>query len=344
MNAREPTWFVRLQGHTLGPLSTDELRKSVREGEISPEDKLNRTGELTWRRLADYPDLYAYWESIRRPTFAPNLPSPQLLWKKSRGPLPAPAPVEIKPDSTATLSAKPEIPAAIPAAPTEIPTVTEVHAAPIAKPKKTPKKAAPKKKAVKKAKAAPVIVQETAPTEAEAAAEAVILEAVAAAKSKSKPVSSLSTETATEKPIEIELPVMESEPVAQAKPIAVDSLVQLLDPAALKISPESFFPSRPEVPNVEPIVRPAHRSSQRTATRWLADVQPQAEDRRRKILRIAALVALVLVVAGVAYWAGQKTRDLKELPLSDPSSPTTQLPAASDPIQPLRAPTRPQRD
>lgn len=56
-----------------------------------------------------------------------------------------------------------------------------------------------------------------------------------------------------------------------------------------------------------------------------------------------ALVVLAVLVIGV-WWAANKTRDLKDSRLPDPSSPTTVPYDAGDPVPPLKAPTRPQRE
>lgn len=92
-----------------------------------------------------------------------------------------------------------------------------------------------------------------------------------------------------------------------------------------------FFPERPPLPAPQPV-------------RVRAEKMPSRAE-EKNFWKIAALALFVLLVALAAFSLGQKNRrDLKEFPLSDPPSPTTQPPAVGDPIPPLRAPTRPKRD
>lgn len=267
MNAKEPTWFVRIQGHTLGPLTTDELKASVREGEIGPSDKLAVSGANEWQTLEDHSDLLAYWKSFHKPALSFSLPSPKILWKKKTAP-PEPAP---------TMEPAPEI---------EAKKAEPVLA--IAPPVKAV--SAPKPKAAKPKKSKPA------------------KKTKAALKAKKNPV-----------------PQPAKEEILEAEPVLVEVPEKI----------ESVFPERPPVPDLVVHIPEVPKFS------------PQPES-RKKNFRIAAIVAaalaVILGVAGIAYWAGQKTRDLKEFPLPDPSSPTSQPSTAGDPVLPLRAPTRPQRD
>lgn len=277
---QESTWFVRLKGHTLGPISLDELKASLREGEIGPDDKVHHLNDPTWHKVSEYQDLSAYWQSFRAPVASFDLPPPAKLWKKPPAPVAAPVPV-----------------VEIPAAPIElVPEIAEPAKAVVAKPPKTK----PSKKAAPKVKV----------------------------KTKS------ATEKQRIKPVEAPAPAPVAAPVLNEAVVAAEILKALEAATARKQEIVTAFPELPPIAEV----RTARES------RPFFAHQESSLTQRLKIWRIAALAAFVVIVAGIAYWAGNKTRDLKELPLPDPSSPTTQLPAVSDPIQPLRAPTRPQRD
>ncbi|MGE3260241.1 MAG: DUF4339 domain-containing protein [Bacteriovoracia bacterium] len=264
MNAKEPTWFVRIQGHTLGPLTTDELKASVREGEIGPSDKLTISGANEWQTLEDHDDLLAYWKSFHKPALSFSLPSPKILWKKKAAP-PEPPPV---------MEPAPKIEAK--KAEQEAPPPAKAVSAP------KPKAAKPKKSKPTKKTKAPL-------------------------KAKKKPV-----------------PQPAKEEIREAEPVEVPEKIV-----------DAVFPDRPPVPDLVVHIPEVPRFS----------AQPESRKKKFRIAAIAAAVFVVILgVAGISYWAGKKTRDLKEFPLPDPSSPTSQPSTAGDPVLPLRAPTRPQRD
>jgi hypothetical protein len=58
---------------------------------------------------------------------------------------------------------------------------------------------------------------------------------------------------------------------------------------------------------------------------------------------VMLFLAIVLGLAA-SHWMENKTRDLKDSRLPDPSSPTAAPIEAGDPIPLLKAPTRPQRE
>jgi hypothetical protein len=112
--------------------------------------------------------------------------------------------------------------------------------------------------------------------------------------------------------------------------------------------------SEPKPRHMETVILPEPKARQKNAE---APPKAAAPDRVIRIeLKFPSLTGLswvraicwlaTLAVMGFAtYFALQdKTRDLKGFRLSDPSSPTTVPSPASDPIPPLKAPTRPQRE
>ncbi|MGZ3695049.1 MAG: DUF4339 domain-containing protein [Bdellovibrionota bacterium] len=319
MNAKEPTWFVRIQGHTLGPLSSEELKAGLREGNVNLADKIIRSGENAWQSVGDHQELAAYWQNVRRPTPSFDIPSLNVLWKKPKPPIPvAPA----RPPAPAM----PEAPLA-PAMPA-IP--DPAFAKPLENVSEKPK-APQKMKAARVKKAALVLVEPTP----------VVVPV--------QPAPAAPAPKAEESPA-LEAPAPRAQTIefrpAPEKSAVEKEIIQILETKKLEEEKAkaaiAVFPERPEVPEIF-----SDFDKAREPKKSKRDLIRKAEWKRilaNKNLRIAAALALLIAVAGIAYWAGQKTRDLKELPLSDPSSPTTQPSTASDPIQPLRAPTRPQRD
>jgi hypothetical protein len=327
MSPKEPTWFVRLQGHILGPLSTEQLKASLREGDINLSDKINRSGENSWQVVGDHEELAAYWKThrARAPSF--EIPSPNILWKK-----PPPQAEEIPVP----------IPAPIPAPPAAIKLV-EIPVVDAPQPEKKQKSKPAKKSSAQKTeiKAEPVLAPAPEPAIISAPIPAPFSEPIKAEEPKFIPKKQ-DYRRAPAPVIEYSHPPEKSD--------VEKEIIRILETQKLEARKKAqeavaAFPQRPEVPEQShdynfreenaPVRKKKFESP--VAMEW----QKYSQDKR---LHIAAAIAVLLLVAGIAYWAGQKTRDLKELPLSDPSSPTTQLPAASDPIQPLKAPTRPQRD
>lgn len=317
MIAREQRWFVRSQGLTLGPLSSAELQASLRSGDIGPSDKINLSGEHSWVKLSDHPELSKFWAEMRGPSIADlQVPSPQILWKKP--PLPVVAKKVEAPKPVETVAAVAPV---VEAAPIVEPVLETPVKKAAAKEKKPPRAKAPVKvKSRAKPKKAPVVEAIAPPDDAVGRSSVSVVQRVI---EKAKPLEAESILVETPAPTPTPAPVRQPEPTPQpTREIRREEIARPI------IEAIAVFPERPAVPE----------------ERWEPKESRSPRRNPEKYWRAAALTMAALLIAGVAYLAGQKTRDLKELPLSDPSSPTTQLPAASDPIQPLRAPTRPQRD
>lgn len=314
MDTREDRWFVRFRGHTLGPLSTHQVRASLRKKEIGPADKLASAKEPAWKPLSAHAEFAGLWEEASSlETLAPP-PSPRFLWKKNRAPLPSAPEEKVAATEAQTEPVMPAVPKVLP--------VAEPAALPVTEPA-SPRAAAPvispavktgnKKKKGKTAKA-----KKAAPTAARAASPA------------SRPVA-----PAKEAPL----------------PVEALSLMEVLRdwreqeekiPAALRFArPESqtFVP-----PERQSSVLPTHATP----------AAPPKSPRRplelhltvsKQFLAVSGLVAALMIVAIVLALNGpKKMRDLESFRLPDPSSPTIQPSAPDDPVPALKAPTRPQRD
>ncbi len=90
---QEQHWFVRFRGHTLGPLTSEQVKSSVQKKELSAECKLASASNPAWRPLGSQPEFQNLFVAPEQPLLQAPVP-PQFLWKKKRSPLPtAPEPV-----------------------------------------------------------------------------------------------------------------------------------------------------------------------------------------------------------------------------------------------------------
>lgn len=67
MDVREDRWFVRFRGHTLGPLTSEQVKTSLRKGELGDGDKIASSRNPAWSTIAAHPDFSAFYQSLRRP-------------------------------------------------------------------------------------------------------------------------------------------------------------------------------------------------------------------------------------------------------------------------------------
>ncbi|RZA05759.1 MAG: hypothetical protein EOP11_12080, partial [Proteobacteria bacterium] len=83
MNLREDRWFVRFRGHTLGPLTTDQVMTSLRNKELTNSDKIASSKNPAWSTIAAHPSFAPVAETLRAPmvTLAP-IPPPQDIWQR----------------------------------------------------------------------------------------------------------------------------------------------------------------------------------------------------------------------------------------------------------------------
>jgi hypothetical protein len=334
----EDRWYVRFRGHTLGPLTSEQVKSSVRRKELGPDDKLASTADPSWRPLRSQEEFLRCWEALTRPVpaeLAP-LPSPRILWQKKRAPLPA-APV--RQAASPEIAARPAAPLS-PAEPVSVPKPTEKKAARAAKPKKA-----------KKAKKAPArrILKPKAPTLAAIPEKPPIVPATEPLVT-AQPVASVRVEKPTA-------------PSAQAAPIPklAEETLSLLE--ALRDWNRKEKENSQVLSRVEPT--PPHEASTREAALPLAAPRPlmpvaespPAKEKARGIelrlnlviskqfLFISSLIAaLALAAILLAFTDLKKMRGPADSRLPDPSSPTVEPSPEDDPIPQLKAPTRPKRD
>lgn len=319
-------WYLHVQGRTVGPLAGEEVSFGLKTGEFLPADKIANARHPIWRRISEHPvfgkqvasDAVPRSEQLQAP------PPPRLL--------------RVKP-----VTPPPKVPDFVPSRP-------PAEAAP--EPEQRPM-AAPEPES--KIQAEPAAEQKAETVAQPEPKQAVTAPAGASAFSSSPddyaddPETNASLEAATR---ELER-VLSSlrEPVPSPRTPGKASGKKELSAA---------IPARPEVQPVflaEPAPRRASpRHPEKAAgsqERRVIQIELKFPERPIRWLALAALVF------GIAYYAGifarkdsapsaglseNKTRDLKEFPLPDPSSPTNTPSEAGDPVPPLKAPTRPQRD
>ncbi|HEY8278349.1 MAG TPA: hypothetical protein VIH99_01915 [Bdellovibrionota bacterium] len=263
-------WFLRVQGHTLGPFARADVSRGLKMGDFALTDRVCSSQDSAWSTLSEHPAFAAESAALTRPLSQQlqSPPSPLLLRRRPLPPLPVVVPVA------------PPIP------------VEEV--------------------AVEtKQEEAPVLAKEIALPE--------------------------TPEIFEER---ITLPPIEMAPVLEK--------VKEEEKEKAEVREEASLPTRPDFRPV--IADPVNWGA-------LEEETPVSKKKKKTVLKVefnlpertpgkVILLLLVLGIAGAAgYWLSEnKTRDLKDSRLPDPSSPTTTPLEAGDPIPPLKAPTRPQRD
>lgn len=310
-------WFVHFRGHSLGPISTEQLKTSLRTGEIGLSDKVASARDSAWRPLSTYPEFAAYLAALETPRLRLNPPPPPsvLLKKKS---VAAPSSLPIPPVS-------PEVSRPSPPA--------------LAKPeKKSTPKAKRKRKGPKKKRATKTAIVEAIPVR----------------------------DAPKEKPVEEPLPsesAPRSLPVPERPKLEFPKLEIPVDPTvpvlALlgdwhKKTEKIAAPQRIDPPSAPPeeskrAAEPIRFVEEPVTPKVVAPVEPSEREVKLVIqlsLNKKSLLVLGLLLSAIGgsflWW--NKTRDLKDSRLPDPSSPTITLSAPSDPFPVLKAPTHPRRD
>lgn len=334
-------WFVHFRGHSLGPISTDQLKSSLRQGELGPDDKIASAKDSVWKPLGSYPELAALAEAARAPRFKiATPPPPSVLLKKKKAappaaPKAAPLPPAVKANSSPTATLPPAGAAANPA----------LVAIPAAKAKPAKKKKVRRKPAKKKSTAEEIV----APQEmVEAIEKAVAPELAPLPKERPAEFPEFAPAAAP-----LEEPLLELFGEIQAR--EREQRYEPLPPPAIAPAPrEEPLPRYDFEPKKEPIAPVAAVPVPERPPVSSPDALPEAG--RPKELRIElrfalnkqlvfALLLLVLLAGiGVYAWDAKKTRDPEGLRPPDPSSPTALPSETGDPFPSLKAPTRPRRD
>ncbi len=304
-------WYLRAQGRTLGPLEAEEVKIGLETGEFLPGDKIANSRNPSWQLMSEHPVFQRFIssEEIPRSKMLVTPPPPQLLRVK---PQPAPAAMP------AAIPVPPPVP--VFTAPPQISIPVEVRATP-------PKKKKPTKPkrlsgiALELISSVPPTVLRELP---DAPAAPIDPETNAALDQATKELERfLKTLKKTEAPLEA-----------------------IVAPAPIPLRPsyEPIFIGKPE-PVVEPKKKPEGRVIQ---------IELKLPEKPWQWLVVIAALALaaLLIFGGIGKSEKQfgfgpeenKTRDLKDSRLPDPSSPTSTPLEAGDPVPPLKAPTRPQRE
>lgn len=365
-------WFVRTQGQTLGPFRDVDVLEGLAAHDFFPSDRIYSVKDRIWVPLEEHPH---FAEAIRerqarRAADLTVLPSPRKLRVKAP---PPPVPILLQDPSeprefesgkretgqvpTSGLElAEPVVAAAIPLPPVvpftpmiteeaafaeEIATAPSGAAVPLPQPKSPP---------IVEAKTEPVLPVELPREIPPVLADAVVTVEV------EKPSAIVETPLAAEIPAEIELTPTVLEALAAFEAIPARAEVQDPPPPPRAPEPPIAAPDPDPVPSTLldyglPEMRPVFLSNPQT---WESpkekrgktiQIELKLPEKPLKMLLAFALVAAVALAAG--YYGSSlqnKTRGQNGFRLSDPSSPTTQPQDLGDPIPPLKAPTRPQRE
>lgn len=360
----EDRWYVRFRGHTLGPLTSEQVKSSVRRKELGPEDKLASTSNPAWRALRTQEEFLRCWESLHRPLPAEltPLPSPKILWQKKRAPLPAalqPATPKAAPVNTGAAAPTPAAPAQ-----------------PEQKNKSAPRPAAaaktkPKAKPARKSKTS----RKPAKTKTQAAPEALAdpAKTVALAEPETKPATSLipAKPQITPPAEDAPAPVLKTEQVearapspapAAASPKLAEETLSLLEALrdwnrkekenSAQTAPAPESPPRTAAqPAVPETAAPVSLTRPDPAEAVPAPAGKSGIELRlnlvisKQFIFIFTLVAALAAAAAIyTFSEAKKMRGPVDSRLPDPSSPTIEPSSENDPIPQLKAPTRPRRD
>lgn len=350
MEPREDRWFVRFRGHTLGPLTSEQVRSSLRKKELGPEDKLASARDPSWRPLRAVPEFFGYWEKLSPVSADLNpLPSPQYLWRKKLAPLPVVPEKKAEPlvveNSFAPKDSAP--PAKKEKTKTETKAATKVGTKAKKKsPIKVKSRARPKKKPSEMI-AAQVPVEVVAPETL--ALPVILLDAPVA---ETTPIF-LEAEAA-QKPLPVILSVEPpAEPITNTSDTKLAketlSLLETLrewsqkEQELTKFSIDDFIPPKPAMPETVTYswAPPASSSAPKIKNE---KIELHLTLSKKFIFALSLVAALCLAAIVMVVVEGKKMRGLDDSRLPDPSSPTIEPAKKNDPIPSLQAPTRPKRD
>jgi|GEM_PF-5122559 len=308
--ARE-RWYLRVQGRTLGPLDADEVKFGLETEEFLPSDKIASSGTPAWLLVSDHPLFRQFGtkeEGLRSQMLVPP-PPPQLL--------------RVKPQPSASA----QMPAVIPAPPKVV-----VAPEPVVEAPPTPRPPAIPEKFLR---ASPI--PHVLPTKIRDLPDAAPAE-------RTKP--SLNEATQELERFLKTLKKSATAPVEQIAPPA--GKPALLKP---KVEVSAPIPTRPSYEPVffgvpEPKAEKTKEKKKREARSIQIELKLPERPWRMLIVVAGIVLALFLAFGNRNFDSNgeNKTRDLKDSRLPDPSSPTNQPSEAGDPVPPLKAPTRPQRD
>jgi hypothetical protein len=370
MNAKEDSWYVKYRGHTLGPIHTQQVKTSIQKRELGSADKIAAAGNPVWQEIGQC----AAFQGLFVSPHAKPIPSPStVVFKKRKVEIPKHeiplSPSVEKPLTAPPVAAAPELAVLTPPVKQNAPAkaVKKMGTLPH---RSEPKKLVKKKTGDQKAKSQ----KETRPTPAKV--EQTISENLPVASSVASPVS-----LPEEAPVAQATPAKsnptpapqvsqnilasfpEKPPLAPTGASAGEllsdtkSLIGLwqewkdfeepLDPPKIAKKTKTEQEAKGEFPfdraakDFSPLPSMPLETSIPAETSKAIHIQLTLS---KTWLAIFSLLFFGLVAGGLLYFQAQKTRDLKDLHLSDPSSPTIQPSTPDDPIPALKAPTRPKRE
>jgi hypothetical protein len=306
--ARE-RWYLRVQGRTLGPLEAQEVKFGLETGEFLSTDKIASSRNPQWILVSEHPSFAAFSaeEEGQRSRMLVTPPPPQLL--------------RIKPQ----VAPRAPLPETIPAAP--MPATPAVVAPP------------PIPERFRDAQSIPHVAPKNLRDLPDAQPRKI---------ADAETASSLDEAT---KELERFLKTLRKQPETPREPVASPSGKS----EAARPSPSVIIPI-PERPSYEPIFiptpEPARKSREKPFSNRTIRIELSLPARPWRLIAWLSAMAIVLFLVfsyGINQWSvfglgENKTRDLKDSRLPDPSSPTNVPSEAGDPVPPLKAPTRPQRE
>jgi hypothetical protein len=340
-NAAPERWYLRVQGRTVGPLPAEEVRIGLETGEFLATDRVANSRQPAWTTLAEHPFFRSF--GISGATFRSGqlkTPPPPALLRARAQPVPPSVPALIPAAPVAAAVAAPVEPKpAVPAKflnPEKIPqgkvlSLRELADAPKAEPKALPLPAS-----VPSAASVQKFVEKTLlePEHQHSGLDAATLELerfLSSVKKAHEPV----RETITTVAEKIESPKTPAPSLEAAAGIPIR-------------------PSYEPIFLAEPSPRAPRNTEKNEAGGRVIQIQLKLPERPLRAALILAVILVALFFARGKFVSGDsatnnfedtnKTRDLKDSRLPDPSSPTNTPSEAGDPIPPLKAPTRPQRE
>lgn len=279
---KSPRWFIRSHGHTLGPLTWQELEASLLSNDFGEESKVSSDLDQTWVNLFEKEEL------------KPILLSRELHKVTLKAP-PSPSVYFSKKNKENELQAKPKV------MEEKIEPLPNLEEKQISKKVELPHR--PKLNFSS-------LAQENLGNQFHDPLLEILRDVRAADRS-------------------------EASHSNQKNDVVDRSQISFLTNKEEKRREENFLA------NSSVIIQPP------AANTWDSYQEPKTFELRLKISKQTLWMLAALLIASVAYFGFSslgKMRDLKETNLSDPPSPTIQPSEESDPLPPLKAPTRPQRD
>lgn len=341
MTMRQDRWFVRSRGIALGPLTTKEIKERLFLGEFELQDK--GTCSHVWKPLAEYPEFHSFIEQIKTKSSDKILlpPSPNTLRQKKSVPLPV-LPDEkkanfISPTANLDIEKKIGLETKVEPIKKEEPVIELKETLKVAPPKtevETPKK---EEKQEVKFPERPDIRASSNISATTISATTISATAVASEELAVKPQANVDDilelfftahkeEKRKAKVVETSanISMREKNPARESLPPIENKLNSLLEPT--HFAPPADFMVKKEDPKKSPIKIEIKLSLS------------------KPLLYFIMFVVMIGATGALVWFTQNKTRDLKSITSSDPPSPTLKPSEVSDPISPLKAPTRPKRE